>query len=199
MKRIAILIISVLVLAGGWFFVSPLFIDSAVDESFDFALAGGEIDMSKIMAMSDDQRMSMKDEIMDAAASAPDASVVESMPAAAAAVLAQGQLVDADAVHKGSGSATLYQLPDGSHVVRFEEFRSTNGPALVVYLAKHANPKNAADVTDNGFVNLGKLKGNVGNQNYSIPAGTAIDEFNSVVIWCELFDVLFSPAALNRS
>ncbi len=199
MKRITILIIAVLVLAGGWFFVSPLFIDSAVDEDFNFALASGEIDMPKVMAMSAEKRMSMKDEIMDAAASAPDASVGESMPAAAAAVLAQGEFVDADAVHKGSGNATLYQLPDGSHVIRFEEFRSTNGPALVVYLAKHANPKNAADVTDNGFVNLGKLKGNVGNQNYSIPAGTAIDEFNSVVIWCELFDVLFSPAALNRS
>ncbi len=199
MKRITILIIAVLVLAGGWFFVSPLFIDSAVDEDFNFALASGEIDMPKIMAMPDEKRMSMKDEIMDAAASAPDASVGESMPAAAAAVLAQGEFVDADAVHKGSGNATLYQLPDGSHVIRFEEFRSTNGPALVVYLAKHANPKNAADVTDNGFVNLGKLKGNVGNQNYSIPAGTAIDDFNSVVIWCELFDVLFSPAALNRS
>ena len=83
-------------------------------------------------------------------------------------------------------------------MVRFEDFRTTNGPALVVYLARHASPTSAADVLDGGFVNLGKLKGNVGNQNYVIPAGTAIDDYNSVVIWCELFDVLFSPAPLVR-
>jgi len=199
MKKITILIMAVLALAGGWFFISPLFIDSAVDEDFNFELASGEIDMPKIMAMSADERLSMKDEIMGAAANAPDAMIGETMPADAAVAIAEGQFVDADAIHKGSGRATLYRLPDGSHAVRFEEFRSTNGPALVVYLAKHQDPQNAADVTDNGFVKLGKLKGNVGNQNYLIPAGTPIDDFNSVVIWCELFDVLFSPAALSRS
>ena len=199
MKQLTISILAVLVLAGGWFFISPLFIDSAVDEDFGFVLESGEMDMSKVMAMSEGERMSMKDEIMDAAANAPDAMVGETMAADTAVAIAQGQFVDADAIHKGSGSATLYRLPDGSHAVRFEEFRSTNGPALVVYLAKHDDPRSADDVTDNGFLNLGKLKGNVGNQNYLIPAGTPIDDFNSVVIWCELFDVLFSPAALIRN
>ena len=52
---------------------------------------------------------------------------------------------------------------------------------------------------DSGFVKLGMLKGNVGNQNYEIPAGTDVAEYGSVIIWCELFDVLFSPAALERS
>ena len=57
----------------------------------------------------------------------------------------------------------------------------------------------ASDVTDGGFLKLGKLKGNVGNQNYEIPAGTELNDYRSVVIWCELFDVLFSPAPLKRS
>lgn len=199
MKQITIIIVAVLALAGGWFFLSPLFIDKAVDEDFSFTLASGEFDMSKVMAMPEDARMSMKGEIMDAAANAPDAMVGETMPAASSVVVAQGQFVDADAIHKGSGRANLYRLQDGSHAIRFEDFRTTNGPALVVYLAKHANPQSASDVTDGGFVDLGKLKGNVGNQNYLVPAGTPVDEFNSVVIWCELFDVLFSPAALNRT
>ncbi|MGI9202398.1 MAG: DM13 domain-containing protein [Woeseiaceae bacterium] len=199
MKQITIATIAVLVLAGGWFFLSPLFIDKAVDEDFSFTLASGEFDMSKVMAMSEAERMSMKNEIMDAAANAPDAMAGETMPAESPVVVAQGQFVDADAIHKGSGRAAMYRLQDGSHAIRFEEFRTTNGPALVVYLAKHPDPQSAADVTDGGFVDLGKLKGNVGNQNYQIPVGTPIDEFNSVVIWCELFDVLFSPAALNRT
>ena len=52
-------------------------------------------------------------------------------------------------------------------------------------------------MTDGGFVNLGKLKGNVGNQNYEVPDGVDISEYGSVVIRCELFGVLFSPAALT--
>jgi len=199
MKQITIIVVAVLVLAGGWFFLSPLFIDRTVDEDFSFTLASGEVDMTKITAMPEAQRLSMKNEIMDAAANAPDAMVGETMPAESPVVVAQGQFVDADAIHKGSGRASLYRLQDGSHAIRFEEFRTTNGPALVVYLSTHPDPQSASDVTDNVFVDLGKLKGNVGNQNYLIPAGTPVDGINSVVIWCELFDVLFSPAALNRT
>ena len=119
------------------------------------------------------------------------------MPTGGPALLASGEFVDADAIHKGSGRALLYALPDGRHVLRFEDFRTTNGPALVVYLAGHASPTSAADVIDGGFLDLGKLKGNVGNQNYPIPADVDIADYGSVVIWCELFDVLFSPAALE--
>ena len=82
-------------------------------------------------------------------------------------------------------------------MVRFENFRTTNGPDLVVYLAKHPSPQQAADVVDGGYLSLGKLKGNVGNQNYEIPAAIDVAQYNSVVIWCELFGVLFSPASLS--
>ena len=199
MKRSVIILVAIVVAAAGWFFVSPLFIDETVDEGFDFVLEGGGVDMTAVMAMPETKRESMKQEIMDAAASAPDVSATEAMPPESPRVIAQGQFVDADPIHKGSGQATLYQLPDNRHVVRFEDFRTTNGPALVVYLAKHPAPTRAADVVDGGFLSLGKLKGNVGNQNYEIPDGTDISEYNSVVIWCELFDVLFSPANLTRT
>ena len=198
MKRIVIAVLAIGVLAGAWFFVSPLFIDRTVDESFDFVMEDGHIDMERVMAMPASDRQAAMNDIMDAAANAPDQSASEAMPDAAPRVVASGDFVDADAIHKGSGRASLYALPNGQHLVRFEDFRTTNGPALVVYLAKHPAPTSAGDVSDNGFLSLGKLKGNVGNQNYPVPEGTPIDAYNSVVIWCELFDVLFSPAALSR-
>ena len=196
MKPVLILVAVTLLLGGGWFFVSPLFIDEQVDESFDFVLDDGSFNIDGVMAMSEEKRLGMMDDIMNAAAAMPDAPADETMPAEPR-VLAAGNFVDADAVHKGSGTASLYALPDGRHVVRFEDFRTTNGPALVVYLATHPSPSSADDVTNGGFINLGKLKGNVGNQNYEIPAGTDVSEYGSVVIWCELFGVLFSPAALT--
>ncbi|MDX1516704.1 MAG: DM13 domain-containing protein [Woeseiaceae bacterium] len=196
MNKPVVIVLLVVLLVGGWFFVSPLFIDRTVDEPFDAAGDAG-IDIDAIMAMPEDERMAVKDDIMNAAAGAADSVEMEEMPRQAASVLARGTFVDADAIHKGSGTATLYGLPDDSHVLRFEDFRTTNGPALVVYLAKHPSPASASDVTDFGFLSLGKLKGNVGNQNYPLPAGTNVADYNSVVIWCELFDVLFSPAALR--
>jgi hypothetical protein len=199
MNRSVLIVLGVLVLVAGWFFVSPLFIDRAVDESFEFVLENGELDMQGIMAMPPDKQLAMMPEIMDAAAKAPDQSATDAMPVDGPQAVARGEFIDADAIHKGSGRATLYELPDGSNLVRFEDFRTTNGPALVVYLAKHASPTEARHVSDGGYVSLGKLKGNVGNQNYVIPPGTDIGEYNSVVIWCELFGVLFSPAALTRT
>jgi len=197
MNRNVVLVLGVVVLVAAWFFVSPLFIDRAVDESFDFVADNGQVNMQAVMAMSPDERQAMMPEIMDTAARAPDRVASENMSANTPRAIARGQFVDADVIHKGSGQATLYELPDGSHVVRFEDFRTTNGPALVVYLAKHPSPAEARHVTDGGYLRLGKLKGNVGNQNYTVPAGTNIDDYNSVVIWCELFGVLFSPAALT--
>lgn len=198
MNRNILLVLGIVLLVGGWFFVSPLFIDRTVDEEFDFVTDDGQIDMQAVMTMPVDKRHAMMPEIMAAAAAAPDRPATDERPAVTPSIIARGQFVDADVVHKGRGSATVYRLPEGEQIVRFEDFRTTNGPALVVYLAKHPAPSQASHVTDGGFVSLGKLKGNVGNQNYVVPPGTELSEFHSVVIWCELFDVLFSPAALLR-
>ena len=197
MKQLLFAVLVVAVLGAAWFFVSPLFIDEVVDEDFALALPDGSLNMAKVMSMPEDERLSMQTDIMATAASAPDRASAEDMPADAPVVVATGEFTDADAIHKGSGRAILYALPDGRHVLRFEDFRTTNGPALVVYLASHPSPASAADVTDQGYLSLGDLKGNVGNQNYPIPADVDVAGYRSVVIWCELFDVLFSPAALE--
>lgn len=198
MNRNIMVVLGVVLLVGAWFLASPLFIDRTVDEDFNFVSADGQLDMPSIMAMPADKRQSMMTDIMEAAAEAPDTSAAESMPTNSPQPVASGQFIDADAIHKGSGRATLYRLGDGRHLLRFEDFRTTNGPALVVYLAKHPAPTQASHVEDGGYISLGKLKGNVGNQNYLIPEETDVTEYNSVVIWCELFGVLFSPAALSQ-
>jgi hypothetical protein len=101
---------------------------------------------------------------------------------------------DADSFHQGSGTAIIYALSNGEHLLRFENFSVTNGPDLKVYLVPRAN---RGDVSIDGYVDLGSLKGNVGDQNYTIPAGVDVPEEVSVVIWCEPFRVLFSVAAVE--
>ena len=193
-RTIVIVIVLLVAAAAAWFFVSPLFIDETVDETLEFEtpLPRSVVDATKGAPEED-----LQAQIMAEAAAEPDTMIDDTMPAMdAPKVISRGAFKDADAVHKGSGDAIIYRAPDGSHLLRFENFRVTNGPALVVYLAKHANPMSADDVADGGFVDLGKLKGNVGNQNYPIPDTVNLGEYGSAVIWCELFGVLFSPAAL---
>ncbi|MGI9394949.1 MAG: DM13 domain-containing protein [Boseongicola sp.] len=114
-----------------------------------------------------------------------------------AQVVASGEFRDADSAHKGTGVATLVALPSGSHEIQLTEFEVTNGPDLEVWLSAHPDPGSKSDVTDNEWLTLGQLKGNIGDQAYPIPAGTDVGTFKSVVIWCEQFGVLFSPAALQ--
>ena len=127
-----------------------------------------------------------------------DEPMTEEMgPAMAEAVaVSAGSFRDADSFHKGGGSATIYRLTDGSHVLRLKDFSVTNGPDLRVILSPHPSPVGRGDVTAAGYVELGKLKGNIGDQNYPIDAGVDVSTFNSVVIYCKPFHVLFSAAEL---
>ena len=121
----------------------------------------------------------------------------EMMAPSGPTVLKRGMFRDADSFHKGEGSATLYELPDGSHVLRFEDFRVTNGPDLRVILASHPDPMSRGNVHSGEYVELGKLKGNIGNQNYPLPEGLSPDDYNSVIIYCKPFQVIFSVAPLS--
>lgn len=109
---------------------------------------------------------------------------------------ATGTFADADTIHKGSGTATLVETAGGIGILRFTDFRVTNGPDLKVWLVKAADIKESADVTASEWISLGPLKGNIGDQNYVLPEGTDLAAYRSVVIWCEQFGVLFSPAGL---
>ena len=115
----------------------------------------------------------------------------------AAMALKTGEFKDADSFHRGEGQATIYRGADGSHLLRLESLDVTNGPDLHVILSPHADPDNPGQVKTEGYVDLGKLKGNRGNQNYPIPSDVDIGSYSSVVIYCKPFSVVFSVASLN--
>ncbi len=126
-----------------------------------------------------------------------DNVVQEALPDAAnTSPVARGRFRDADSVHKGSGNAAILRTAGGSHILRFTEFKSTNGPDLKVYLVKASDIQKSSDVTSSEWVSLGRLKGNIGDQNYTLPAELDPSAYGSVVIWCEQFGVLFSSATL---
>jgi hypothetical protein len=114
-----------------------------------------------------------------------------------AMVVAEGRFRDADAVHRGQGLARVVALASGGVEVQLSEFSVTNGPDLELWLSDHPDPSTAADVTGGQWLSLGLLKGNIGDQRYSVPAGTDLSRYRSVVVWCEQFGVLFSPAPLG--
>ena len=125
-----------------------------------------------------------------------DEVVAEAAPRSdALAPVASGAFRDADRAHKGTGTATVLSSDDET-VLRLTEFEVTNGPDLEVWLVKAGEIGSSADVKASEWLSLGQLKGNVGDQNYTVPAGTDLRAYRSVVIWCEQFGVLFSAADL---
>ena len=99
-----------------------------------------------------------------------------------------GTFVDGDWLHKTQGTATIVTLEDGSSVLSLEDFKTTNGPDVYVYLA--------TDDKATEFVDLGKIKANNGNQNYEI-SDIDFSKYDRVLIWCKAFSVLFGTAELN--
>lgn len=87
--------------------------------------------------------------------------------------------------HPASGTARIVSA-DGKHYVRYENFKTINGPDLYVYLSK--------DLEATDFVNLGVLKATEGNVNYEIPSGVDVADYRYVVTWCKQFGVLFNHA-----
>ncbi|MFF3326219.1 DM13 domain-containing protein [Streptomyces sp. NPDC002889] len=114
--------------------------------------------------------------------------------------LASGELISHE--HETTGTVKLLRLPDGSHTLRLENLDTSNGPDLRVWLtdAPVKADRSGWHVFDDGtYVSLGKLKGNKGDQNYTLPADIDPADFTSLSIWCDRFDVSFGAAELARA
>jgi hypothetical protein len=98
--------------------------------------------------------------------------------------------------HETRGTATVNQLGD-SRVLRLTDFATSNGPDVRVYLVAARDASDNETVTKAGYLELGKLKGNQGDQNYEIPAGTDLTKYRAVSIWCYRFGVNFATAPLT--
>lgn len=103
--------------------------------------------------------------------------------------LALGSFVGVgDGIHNAEGTAKVLSL-DTAQFLRLEDFKATNGPDLHVYLA--------TDEKATDYVDLGSLKANIGNQNYQIPKGTNLSKYDTALVWCKQFSVLFGHANLS--
>ena len=103
-------------------------------------------------------------------------------------------------VHSTSGRATIYQEQDGNLVLRLTNFKTSNGPDVHVVLiaAKDADDDANFLKSSTERVELGKLKGNEGDQNYGIPKGTDLGKFQTVSVYCERFNANFGAAPLEK-
>jgi len=120
---------------------------------------------------------------------------MRSEAAAPAITLADGSFHDG--AHKTAGMATIHRLPDGKRVLRLTNFETSNGPDVHVYLVAAADAVDNDTVTRSGFIELGSLKGNIGDQNYDVPADADLGKYRSVTIWCRRFSVNFGTAPLT--
>ncbi|MGE3148463.1 MAG: DM13 domain-containing protein [Pseudorhodoplanes sp.] len=98
-----------------------------------------------------------------------------------------------DPIHWGRGKVSVYEKT----VFLEADFEVGPGPAFRVYLVPKADVRAEIDVKDTMFVDLGGLRAFKGSQRYPIPAGIDLKRYPSVVIWCERFGVLISPADLT--
>lgn len=134
------------------------------------------------------------------AAEATTAAPVPAPPATPAPVaatpLATGTFIHAnpsDPVHWGKGKVSVYQRT----VFLEPDFQVGPGPAFHVYLVPKASIRSSSDIKGVMYVDLGRLRSFKGSQRYPIPDGVDLKNYSSVIIWCEAFGVLISPADLT--
>lgn len=164
-SKIIVGIVIVCVLALVWWLASPLFLNESVDE----ALPSGSTTVEQ------------KEKESTPEASPPSTEETEAE--------LSGQFMDGEKNYKTSGNIKTLAVDDTLYL-RFEDFQTTNGPDLFVYLVEPG--ENTAD-----GIRLGALKGNQGNQNYMIPKDVDLTKHSRVVIWCRAFDADFGTGDLK--
>ena len=113
-----------------------------------------------------------------------------------AKLVATGTFIHAnpsDPVHWGKGKVSVYERT----VFLDPDFEVGPGPAFHVYLVPKAGIRKNSDLGDAMFIDLGGLRAFKGSQRYGIPAGVELKNYQSVIIWCQQFSVLISPADLT--
>ena len=178
-KKALLLTALILVLAGAIFALSPLFRNKTVNESLPVS-NGIEDNLNTMDRATADKFKSETESMKDQKMAGTDSSPAD------VKVLKQAEFKPR--AHDVAGKALLIET-NGKKYIRFENFSSTNGPDVRIYLSSALNNKD--------YVDLGALKATDGNVNYEIPTGTDTDKYESVLVWCRAFSVLFSYAELQ--
>jgi hypothetical protein len=197
-KIIISIIIAAFVIPLAIYTISPLFLSNVVNEP-DPTLAISEF--QKYMNLSEEERIEVaknmsreKAMMIGIMAAKQNTTVDENVAFPNIEQTPNNTLTGTfigigDGFHKVEGAAKVIPVESGAQILRLENFKATNGPDLYVYLSKD---KSASD-----FINVGRLKGNVGNQNYEIPIGSDLSKYNTVLIWCRAFSFLFGSAQIT--
>ena len=206
-KIIIGIIIAAIVIPIGIYTISPLFINTEINEPLPTLLSSeSPIGFEKFMAMTENEKLDAaknmtvkeKDMIMKMAAkqnTTINENMTSTMDISQNTVEENKNLLVGDfmgvndGIHNAEGYAKILTLSDGYQILRLEDFRSTNGPDVHLYLS---TDKQASD-----FIDLGRLKANNGDQNYQIPIDTDFNKYKYVLIWCQPFSVLFGSAQLS--
>ena len=196
--RVIVLVVPFVIV--NWWLISPYFIDDVVDDDFSASIsATPEVEESTTGSAppaTDAPRST--EPAQEEPAAPPSESAAEEEPSppplpSGPVLLGAGQFVGL-AGHEGTGDAGIFQDPDGSLVLRFENFDIENGPDLEVYLVPGPDQTSLAE----GSIHLGALKGNIGDQNYDLPPGTELAPgAYTALVWCEAFSVEFVGATID--
>ncbi|MFO0874357.1 MAG: DM13 domain-containing protein [Phycisphaerales bacterium] len=205
-KRTAIIAVAGLAIAAaGWAAFRPelLFVDKRVNEPFPVASAAATRSTGMTMQAGAASGMGMSSGMGAASGMGAGSSMAPPpispmvAPPNAATAIATGMFHSG--AHETRGTATIHRLADGTRVLRFTDFETSNGPDVRVLLIA------ANDATDNDTVKasapleLAPLKGNVGDQNYDIPTSVDLGRYRAVTIWCNRFNVNFGTAPLTSA
>lgn len=197
-KIIISIIIAAIVIPLAIYTISPLFLSNVVNEP-DPTLAISEF--QKYMNLSEEERIEVaknmtreKAMMIGIIAAKQNTTVDENVSFPVIEQTPNNTLTGTfigigDGFHNVEGAAKVIPVESVAQILRLENFKATNGPDLYVYLSKD---KSASD-----FINVGRLKGNVGNQNYEIPIGSDLSKYNTVLIWCRAFSFLFGSAQIT--
>ena len=205
-KIIISIIVAAIAIPIGIYTISPLFINTEINEPLPPLSSESALVFEKFMAMTEDEKINAaknmtveeKNMIMKMAAK-QNTTINENMTttmdisqntAEENKNLLVGDFMGVnDGIHNAEGYAKILTLLDGSQILRLEDFRSTNGPDVHLYLSTDKQASN--------FIDLGRLKANNGDQNYQIPIDTDFNKYKYVLIWCQPFSVLFGSAQLS--
>lgn len=182
-----LVLIGVVWVAFGYFAVHTLFIDDEVNEAVPtFATSTTDSIVSAV-----DSTVAPEATVAPAATTTVPPAAPTTVPQPQITTEATGTFVSLD--HDTSGTAAVLGDGSGQRFLRLEDLNTSNGPDLNVYLVNSST----GDVSD--FIDLGDLKGNVGDQNYEIPVGADLTVYDKVLIWCVRFSSPFGEAALQAA
>ncbi len=223
---IGAVLVAIPVLAAAWWLGSPLFIDRVVDEPFPRAAMAvipddmTEEEVEEQMEEAEAEDVMVEEPMPEMPDAATVTAVAETTLAADVAaetteaptttvaattttqpagpvLLYRGVFVDGDSFHTGSGDVLVYRLEDDSLVLRLEDIEVKNGPDLNVIVTPSPTVAGRDDVRVEGHLDLGDLKGNIGSQNYDLPADYIPPDEFSVVVFCVPFQVVFASAEMR--